>query len=226
VRRIQPSLDAKGRVAHWRCSGCRWTFPEAPGYAGLKAPPNTFYQFQMHDCAEHQETARLEPVDVVPYPREGTLKEPAVANQLNRLLAGAVEAVGTPLGGIQLYDVSERALDLVAVQGFDPGFKARFRWVHPSRDATVCAMAFRQQRRVSVEDIFATPELEPMTAAAEAFGFAACTCTPLREKDGRIFGMLSTHFVTPYVPSAAQLAALDRHLLKAVPGLLTLLGAI
>lgn len=225
MRRIQPSLDAKGRVAHWRCSGCRWTFPEAPGYAGLKAPPNTFYQFQMHDCAEHQETARLEPVDVVPYPREGALTAPPLASQLHRMLASATEAAGTPLGDIQLYDVSARALELVAVTGFDPAFKSQFRWVYPSRDATVCAMAFRQQRRVSVADVFEAPELEPMAPAAEAFGFAACTSTPLREQHGRIFGVISTHFVTPYVPSAAQLAALDRHLAKAVPGLLRLLGA-
>lgn len=224
ARRIEPVLDAKGRVIHWRCTSCRWTYPHVPGRVPFKAPPQALQNYGTHDCLEHL-ASDTHPValavDVLPHPqRRQVLRDPAFAAALRRLLDGSMAAVGASLGDVQLYDGS--ALELVAFNGFDGSFGTRFRYVRPEQDVTVSSTAFRTRRRAIARDLFADDSWEALRPAAEQYGFAAVTSTPLFQ-GGAVFGVVSTYFVTPGEPTAEQLHIKDGHLATAVPALLSLL---
>jgi len=223
-RRIEPALDAKGRVIHWRCTVCRWTYPQLPGALPFKAPPQALQQYTAHHCTDHMASdAHAVPatVDLLPGPmRREVLHDSTFAAALRYLLDGAMKAVGASLGDLQLFDGS--ALELVAFHGFEASFGKHFRYVRPATDVAVSATAFRKRRREIVEDVFAHEAYGGLTRAAEDFGFAATVATPLFQ-EGALFGVVSAHFVTPYHPTEQELQRLDAHLSRAVPELLSLL---
>jgi signal transduction histidine kinase/ActR/RegA family two-component response regulator len=127
---------------------------------------------------------------------------------LREILAAAIELSGTTKGNIQIYDAESDSLKLFVHQGFGDEFVDAFR----ERGAPHgCELAAETRQRVVVSDLDAdaiwrgTPELQVLLAD----GIRAFQSTPLVSRDGRLLGILNTHYNRPHRPSDRELRNLD-----------------
>ncbi|WP_378957192.1 ATP-binding protein [Pelosinus sp. sgz500959] len=134
-------------------------------------------------------------------------------NNFQDLLAEIVEAAviitNANMGNIQIYDERSSSLQIVAHSGFKKPFLDFFSTVHTGQAA--CGAAMKLKERVIIEDItqspifINTPSLDVMLDA----GAWAVQSTPLYSRQGRLVGMLSTHYHTPSRPNDQDLQLLD-----------------
>ena len=123
---------------------------------------------------------------------------------LDEILTAAEELTHADMGNLQLVD-SEGALRIECQHGFSIEFLEFFGRVMHSENA--CGAALQQRKQVCVEDveqspIFAgTPALPVMLKA----GARAVQSTPIVTRDGRLLGIFSTHYKTPYRPAESDL---------------------
>ena len=127
---------------------------------------------------------------------------------LREILAAAIDLTGTTKGNIQTYDAESNTLRLYVYQGFGSEFVEYFR----TRGAPYgCELAAESRRRVVVSDLHndqdwrGTPELEVLLAD----GIRAFQSTPLISRDGRLLGILNTHFTRPRQLSDREVRHLD-----------------
>ncbi|MBB3318133.1 MULTISPECIES: GAF domain-containing protein [unclassified Rhizobium] len=123
----------------------------------------------------------------------------------------AIAITGADMGTLQRFDESTDCLKLVASRGFSSKAESFFSIVRRDTNTT-CAAALTRRMRVFVEDVstsylfVGTVELDMMSAD----GIAAVQSTPLISSNGRLWGMLSTHFRKAQVESEFDHAPLDR----------------
>jgi PAS domain S-box-containing protein len=127
---------------------------------------------------------------------------------LEDTLENAIATVAADFGNMQLYNAQTGALGIVAQRGFREDFLVHFRTVRMD-DSSACARAMLSGERVIVEDVLLDPEFEPHRQIAAAAGFRAVQSTPVRTRDGRVLGMLSTHFREPHRVSNRDQRLLD-----------------
>ena len=102
-------------------------------------------------------------------------------------------------------------LRLLTFRGFNPEAAKFWEWVGAHSDGSTCGAALRTGRRVIAHDVeecafmAGTDDL----ATYRATGIRSCQSTPLLARDGRIVGMISTHWREPFHPSERQLGLLD-----------------
>ena len=125
------------------------------------------------------------------------------------ILDAAISATGADFGNIQLVNPLTGALEIVAHTGFRADFLDYFHATHVGQAA--CGTAMREHTRVVVEDVethpvFQEPELRAVMRAA---GVRAVQSTPLIDRHGALFGILSTHFRTPRRPTDQELHLVD-----------------
>lgn len=137
--------------------------------------------------------------------RNGTVDAAA----LEEILDEAIRGCGAVRGNVQVFNAPRRGLEIVAQRGFTRQFLELFDLVTPAGPSTsACARAFRLGRRVMVADVLADPDFAPYVAMAKLSGFQAVQSTPIL-LDGRVVGVLSTHFEQPTELSAAAAQVLD-----------------
>ena len=127
---------------------------------------------------------------------------------LQEVLQAAITLHSTTMGTMQLYDPDRGVLEIVAHQGLEQDFLDHFREVRLD-DGSVCSRILEEGRRVIVEDIQIDPAYEPHLQIAAAAGYRAVQSTPLINRTGVLFGVLSTHFAQPYRPTERELRMLD-----------------
>jgi GAF domain-containing protein len=138
-----------------------------------------------------------------------------LGEDLLRVLDIAIGITGADMGTLQRFDESADCLRIVASRGLSREALTFFGAVR--RDtATSCAAALTRRMSVFVGDIstsylyVGTRELEVLRAG----GVAAVHSTPLISSNGRLWGVLSTHFDKPQIESEFDPAPLDRFALK------------
>jgi GAF domain-containing protein len=130
---------------------------------------------------------------------------------LGSVLDIAIGITGADMGTLQKIDEADDSLRLVVGRGLST---QALNFLHiVRRDTnTTCAAALTQRMRVFVEDVstsylfVGTRELEMLTAD----GIAAAQSTPLISSNGRLWGVLTTHFRQPQKESAFDPTPLDR----------------
>jgi signal transduction histidine kinase/ActR/RegA family two-component response regulator/PAS domain-containing protein len=135
------------------------------------------------------------------------LEQDDLAPMLHEVLQASMELLGADKGNIQIYDESERTLRIVTQIGFDQGFLDLFKSVPAGFSA--CGASLERRARVIVEDAFADSRFADLAPIYAAHGFIALQSTPLFGSDGKLFGMLSTHFRQSHRPSERELQLLD-----------------
>lgn len=127
---------------------------------------------------------------------------------LSEILGAAIDLTGTTKGNIQIYDAESNSLRLFVYQGFGSEFVDYFRM----RGAALgCELAAESRRRVVVpdldndEDWRGTPDLQVLLAD----GIRAFQSTPLVSRDGRLLGIMNTHFTRPRRLSEREVRHLD-----------------
>lgn len=123
----------------------------------------------------------------------------------------AIGMTGADMGTPQRFNESDDCLVIVASRGFSSKSLNFFGIVRRDTNTTRAA-AFTRRMRVFVEDVatsylfVGTRELDILTAD----GIAAAQSTPLISSNGRLWGILTTHFRQPQMEIAFNHAPLDR----------------
>ena len=132
---------------------------------------------------------------------------------LEEILDTTIALQNADLGNIQLYNPEVRGLEIVAQRGFQKEFLDYFRVVRD--DASACGRAMHGPGRIIIEDVHTDRDFEPHRHIADAAGFRAVQSTPLFSRDGKVLGMLSTHFRRPHRPSDYELRLTDLYAVHA-----------
>ncbi|HXJ35590.1 MAG TPA: PAS domain-containing protein, partial [Candidatus Eisenbacteria bacterium] len=121
----------------------------------------------------------------------------------------AISATRADFGNVQLINPLSGTLEIVAQKGFQADFLDYFAATHVGQAA--CGTAMSERMRVVVEDIEIDPVFrEPqLRAVMRAAGVRAVQSTPLIDRSGTVFGVLSTHFRTPHRPTEPELHLVD-----------------
>ena len=127
---------------------------------------------------------------------------------LREVLEAATELMDTRFGSTHLFDSANGALELVSSVGFDGRFDELFPSVGEDSAAS-CSLAVSSRERVTIEDLDSAPEWRQMAEALQPYGIRSVQSTPILGSDGRVLGVLSTHFDRPQRPSERQLRLLD-----------------
>ena len=128
-----------------------------------------------------------------------------------QILDAAVALAGADFGSVQQMDDAGQ-LDLVASKNFTP--QAIEQWRKVALDsATTCGSALGRGERVIVADV-ETDAAEALIGSEGAgqyrqFGVRAVQSTPLITREGRLVGMLSTHWRAAHTPGERELRLLD-----------------
>lgn len=123
-------------------------------------------------------------------------------------LDGAIALHGAQFGNIQILNLASRTLEIRAQCGFDQEFLDTFRSVSID-DPSACGRALRSNTSIIIRDVQADPEFAPFRSIAAAAGYRGVQSTPAISADGRIVGVISTHFRRPHAPTR-----LEMHLIR------------
>jgi GAF domain-containing protein len=127
------------------------------------------------------------------------------------ILDAAAAIMRSDIATMQRVDEANGELVLLGYRGISSESASIWQRVPYATAATPCALATRTGRRVLIADYLMHPEmqgtkdLEQMHAANMRSGQS----TPLQTRDGRIVGLISTHWRSPHTPSRRELANLD-----------------
>jgi hypothetical protein len=139
---------------------------------------------------------------VVPSPSPGF----SLSRVLDTALETALSLLRADLGNIQITDPAAGVLRIAVQAGFSAEFLQYFAVV--SDDSSACGRAARDLAQVIIADVREDPRFAAHRQIAAASGFQAVQSTPLADQDGRLLGMLSTHYPRPYRPPATELAVM------------------
>jgi two-component system CheB/CheR fusion protein len=199
--RIMPYRTLEDRI-----DGVVITFSEITAFKKLEADLR-----QAHgDTTARERERTLELEDMLRLQKLGVQlwKEPELEPLLRQVLEASMTLLRADKGNVQLYDESQGTLTIAVASGFNQEFLDHFKTV-TVESGSVCAAAIERRARVLVADLPADanfPELRPIAAA---HGYAAVQSTPLFAHDGKLQGMLSTHWAKPHQPTERELRLLD-----------------
>jgi PAS domain S-box-containing protein len=127
-----------------------------------------------------------------------------------QILDAAMELMRSDASSVQMLAPDGHSLMLLGSRGFDPD-SAAF-WQRVTADArSTCGVALRDNMRVLVSDVEScafmagTRDLEEYRRC----GIRAVQSTPLRSRDGRPLGMISTHWHAPHTPTEGDFRLFD-----------------
>ena len=137
-------------------------------------------------------------------------KVAAGCERYSEIVQAAMEIVGSDAASMQLLDHDGGGLRLVGWRGFDPASAAFWGLVVPD-SACTCGIALANGARVVVSDVEAAEALADSEDLEEyrRSGLRAVQSTPLVAGDGRVLGMVSTHWRRPHEVRADELLAVD-----------------
>ena len=127
-----------------------------------------------------------------------------------QILDAAIAIMRADMGSMQMLYPEQNALRLLAWKGFDPASAAFWEWVCPQSGSS-CGVALATSERVVASDVetcdfmSGTEDLEYCRLS----GIRAVQSTPLIARDGRLVGMISTHWRAPHQPTERELRLLD-----------------
>jgi PAS domain S-box-containing protein len=133
---------------------------------------------------------------------------------LQEMLKTTIELLHAEFGIIQLYEPKEKVLRIAAQKGFKKAFLDHFQEVS-AKDGSACARAMRRLTRVVIKDVEKDARFAPHRHVARAVGFRAVQSTPLVSREGRLLGMISTHFRQVHRPQWEEFESLDLYALHA-----------
>ncbi len=128
---------------------------------------------------------------------------------LQSILEAAISVTQAHKGNIQLFDPASDSLVIAAQHGFEKPFLDFFANVRD--ESSACGSAFQNSERVVMEDVMQSeifagqPALDVLLEA----GVRAVQSTLLMSADGKLLGMISTHFAQPHQLEENELRMMD-----------------
>ncbi|HCT03868.1 MAG TPA: histidine kinase [Pseudomonas sp.] len=133
-----------------------------------------------------------------------------------KIVDAAVSITGSQFGTMQLLCPEGHPsghggqLQLLCSRGLPPEAVGFWQWVSPMAYSS-CTMALQLGQRAIIPDFEEWPDITG-TDDLQAFrntGIRSAQTTPLLSRDGRLLGMISTHWSRPHQPSERDLRLLD-----------------
>jgi PAS domain S-box-containing protein len=132
------------------------------------------------------------------------------AKCLSAVVETAIAITGAPRGSLQLLETGSDALTIAAQHGFDDTFLRFFARVQHNAPVTAAA-AMRAKDRFIIEDVAKSEifyDKKTLNVLLHA-GVRAVQATPLIDANGKVFGVISTHFSKPHRPQDRELRFID-----------------
>lgn len=131
-----------------------------------------------------------------------------------KIIDAAMAITGSQFGTMQLLrkseDGFEQGLELLISRGLAPQDRAVWEFVRPTAYSS-CNEALKSGRRAVIPDFEAWDQIagtDDLLAFRRA-GIRSAQTTPLRSRQGKLLGMISTHWSEPHEPSERDLRLLD-----------------
>jgi signal transduction histidine kinase/CheY-like chemotaxis protein len=165
---------------------------------------------RMRDETQRQLRDELEDARLLHGVSAMLIDEDSIGDLYQKLVDAATLIMRSDFGSMQRYDPERGALQLIATLGLDDDAKQFWQWVDAER-ATTCGLALAEVDRVTIPDferwdrIAGSAELE----AYRKVGVRAAHSTPLLTRDGRLVGMITTHWTRCHQPGERELRLLD-----------------
>lgn len=126
---------------------------------------------------------------------------------LREVLQSAMAVQGTDLGLLSLCDPTREGLNVSVSNGFEDSFLKKIEFVPAGGGA--CGVAYKERRRVVIEDTELDPSFVEYREAARDAGFRSVHSTPLISRRANVIGVLSVHFRQPHRPADRETRLLD-----------------
>ena len=168
------------------------------------------HALHMRDESQRQLEAQLEDARLLQSISAMLIDEHSVSDLYQRLVDAATLVMHSDFGSMQRYDAGRDALQLIAHNGLDEESVLFWGWVHAGR-ATTCGRALQVGRRVTVPDFEACDFIagsDDLVAFRKA-GVKSAQSTPLLTREGRLVGMITTHWTSNHEPPERDLRLLD-----------------
>ena len=133
---------------------------------------------------------------------------------LGEMLRAVIELLGADKGNVQILNPERNVLTIACQQGFEQDFLDYFREVS-AMDDSACGRALRKCEQVVIEDVEHDSGFTPHRQVVRAEGFRAVVSTPLLGRDGKVLGLLSTHFRSTHRPTDQELRRLELYVRQA-----------
>jgi len=164
----------------------------------------------MRDQTQRQLEAELEDARLLHGISAMLVDENSLGDLYQKLVDAATLIMRSDFGSMQRYDAERGELQMIAHRGLNDEALAYWQWVYPGR-ACSCGRALQVAARVIIPD-FETCDFiagsEDLVAFRKA-GARSAQSTPLLTRDGRLVGMLTTHWTRIHEPAARELRLLD-----------------
>lgn len=164
----------------------------------------------MRDAVQRRLEAELEDAKLLQGISSMLVEEHAVGELFQRIVEAATQIMRSDFGSMQRFDEQRGELELIAHNGLNEEAVAFWKWVYPGR-ATTCGKALSLKQRVVVGD-FETCDFiagsEDLVEFRKA-GVRSAQSTPLLTRNGRLIGMITTHWTHDHVPEERELRLLD-----------------
>jgi GAF domain-containing protein len=130
---------------------------------------------------------------------------------------------GAEYGNVQL--PARDDLVIVDERGLSAPFLRTFRRVD-RHDGSACGRALRHRTPVIIRDVEQDPEYTGFSNDARIAGYRAVQSTPLVTVDGRLLGLVSTHFAIVNQPTPIEMETLQTYGAMAAEYAFCLLGDV
>jgi PAS domain S-box-containing protein len=138
------------------------------------------------------------------------IRQDSSATFYQQILDTAIALMAADMGSVHMLDPDRDRLRLLASRGLHPAAAEFWQWVDADA-GSICGTAVATGERRLVPDL-ETCDFSTGTTNLDYYRLseiAAVQSTPLISRDGRIVGVISTHWRTPHQPSARRLRSLD-----------------
>lgn len=126
------------------------------------------------------------------------------------LIDAAAFVMHADFASMQMLHPERGELELLSHKGFSTEAAVFWKWVRPESGST-CAMALRTGQRVIAPDVERSDCMAGIQDLETCLrmGIHAVQTTPLVSREGRVLGMISTHWKKPHEPAEHDLRLLD-----------------
>lgn len=134
---------------------------------------------------------------------------------LTEMLSAVIVLVGASKGHVALFDEDRGVLNVAAHCGFGREYISAFEEMF-RENRSAFSRALRRRMRVIIEDVEKDELFSPLRPLAQESDYRAVVSTPLVSGDGKLLGVISTHFALPHRPSEEDLRRQDLYVQQAV----------
>jgi CheY-like chemotaxis protein len=128
---------------------------------------------------------------------------------IQSILQTLVDLQEAKYGIVILYDETSKELYEIANVGFNREFINVCAHFQTEEHLALCGNAFAEGQRVVVEDTETDLRFTAFRHISVQMGFRAVHTTPICSSDGKVLGMMSTHFEEPHAPSQQEIQMAD-----------------